>query len=549
MYKVGFSRVVIDYPMIEIGMMGYGIWKNRVKGKATEIHSRAISILNSNKLLVFVNVEIASISYAIRREVLRELITNHKELNISEDNLMLTAQHTHSAPSGYSEYAYYNFTTPGFRKQIFDAYVHAIVKSVVDSYKNLTEAVIKYKKGKFNDDVQVAWNRSIKAYNANPENEKILDSSTELALDRNMYVLQVENLKGKLLGSVNWFGVHATSIGNDNTKVSFDNKGYASKFLEESYPNTVHIFAQGKAGDISPHFHGPNQEKIRRKTRKQGDHGYAKQNGEKQFVKAKEILNSDELIEVSGNLGSEICYKDFTKIDVDKDFADGNTAAQTSDACIGLAFFKGTPVDGKGISNTLAKILKSINKKVNKKRNDLIQSQGNKEVIVNASAKEILGRNKLHTLPSFIDFSVKELNKQSRRGALKENSLVPTILPLQLFVLGNIAIIGLPGEITTTAGYRLEKTVKNILLSAGIKEVILSPYANSYMGYITTKEEYDLQLYEGGHTIFGRWTLAAFQTEFKKLCTEIITPKTDRNIDRELKPPMFSEQELDLRTY
>lgn len=549
MYKVGFSRVVIDYPMIEIGMMGYGIWKNRVKGKATEIHSRAISILDNNKLLVFVNVEIASISYAIRREVLRELITNYKELNISEDNLMLTAQHTHSAPSGYSEYAYYNFTTPGFRKQIFDAYVHAIVKSVVDSYKDLTEAVIKYKKGKFKDDVKVAWNRSIKAYNANPENEKILDSSTELALDRNMYVLQVENLKGELLGSVNWFGVHATSIGNDNTKVSFDNKGYASKLLEGSYSNTVHIFAQGKAGDISPHFHGPNQEKIRRKTRKQGDHGYAKQNGEKQFVKAKEILNSDELIEVSGNLESEICYKDFTKIDVDKDFADGNTDAQTSDACIGLAFFKGTPVDGKGISNTLAKILKSINKKVNKKRNDLIQSQGNKEVIVNASAKEILGRNKLHTLPSFIDFSVKELNKQSRRGALKENSLVPTILPLQLFILGNVAIIGLPGEITTTAGYRLEKTVKDILLSAGIKEVILSPYANSYMGYITTKEEYDLQLYEGGHTIFGRWTLAAFQTEFKKLSAEIIKQKADRNIDRELKPPMFSKQELDLRTY
>jgi neutral ceramidase len=30
------------------------------------------------------------------------------------------------------------------------------------------------------------------------------------------------------------------------------------------------------------------------------------------------------------------------------------------------------------------------------------------------------------------------------------------------------------------------------------------------MGYITTPEEYDIQAYEGGHTIYGRRTLDAF---------------------------------------
>jgi neutral ceramidase len=549
MYKAGFGKVVVNYPLLEVGMMGYGLWGNRVKYKETNLHSRALVIDTNTDKIVFVNIEISSISPVLRRDVLKELKEKHSELNLSESNIMLTAQHTHSAPSGYFEYAYYTFTTPGFRKEILKAYVDAIVNSIAMSINNIEEVEIRYKKGVFNKDIEVAWNRSIKAYNENPENEQLGVSESSLALDRNMYLLQVENLKRELLGTVNWFGVHTTSIGNVNTKVSFDNKGYAAEFLEEYYPNTTHIFAQGKAGDVSPHFHGFNQNKIREKVRKQGDHLFAKQNGFKQFEKAKEIIKAKENTLVNGKVLCDITYADYTKINVDSEFSNGEENAATSQACIGLAFFKGTPVDGKGISNALANVLKVFNKIINKKRNNFKLSQGNKEIIVNASTREILGQNKLHVLPGFIDFSVKEMNKQSRLGALQENSLVPIVLPIQLFLLGNIAIVGIPGEITTIAGKRLEITIKKELINYGVKEIVLSPYANSYMGYITTKEEYDVQEYEGGHTIFGRWTLGAFQTQFKKLCSEVVKPKNKRNIDRTITPPSFSDEELRLRTY
>jgi neutral ceramidase len=77
-----------------------------------------------------------------------------------------------------------------------------------------------------------------------------------------------------------------------------------------------------------------------------------------------------------------------------------------------------------------------------------------------------------------------------------------------------------------------------------VKEVIIVPYANSYSGYITTFEEYQVQMYEGGHTVFGEWSLAALQTKFDELCKAMLVNKEDRNILHDDLPPEFTEDEL-----
>ena len=79
--------------------------------------------------------------------------------------------------------------------------------------------------------------------------------------------------------------------------------------------------------------------------------------------------------------------------------------------------------------------------------------------------------------------------------------------------------------------------------------MILSPYANAYSGYITTFEEYQVQCYEGGHTVFGEWTLAAFQTKFKELANEMLKKEPERNLDTTTKPVEFSEEELKKRSF
>ena len=132
-------------------------------------------------------------------------------------------------------------------------------------------------------------------------------------------------------------------------------------------------------------------------------------------------------------------------------------------------------------------------------------------------------------VPGFIDPTIKFIKFANKVGYGKKTPWVPKRLPLQIFIIGQLAIVGIPAEITTVAAARLRKTVAKVLEERGVSEVIISPYANSYAGYITTYEEYRLQLYEGGHTLFGKWTLAAYQMKFKQLAEELLKNEKDRS--------------------
>jgi len=96
--------------------------------------------------------------------------------------------------------------------------------------------------------------------------------------------------------------------------------------------------------------------------------------------------------------------------------------------------------------------------------------------------------------------------------------MVPHVLPLQLFTVGDVAIAGLPGEFTTMPGRRLIKTLTELL---DVGDVILAGYANEYSQHITTYEEYQAQHYEGASTLFGPHTLDAYLDAFGKLAKSV----------------------------
>jgi neutral ceramidase len=109
--------------------------------------------------------------------------------------------------------------------------------------------------------------------------------------------------------------------------------------------------------------------------------------------------------------------------------------------------------------------------------------------------------------------------------------------------------VSIPGEITTVASWRLRDTLKPILAEKGIEEIIICSYVDAYCGYFTTYEEYQMQCYEGGHTVFGEHQLGALQTKYKQLAQEFIKPIAARNIDTLTQPPVFSEEEIMKRSF
>ena len=97
---------------------------------------------------------------------------------------------------------------------------------------------------------------------------------------------------------------------------------------------------------------------------------------------------------------------------------------------------------------------------------------------------------------------------------------VPKVIPIFYAQIGQLQLAGLPVEPTIMAGYRLKSTLET---QTGISanRTIIASYSNDYASYLTTPEEYDQQHYEGGSTLYGRWTLDGFKQELASLASRV----------------------------
>ena len=79
--------------------------------------------------------------------------------------------------------------------------------------------------------------------------------------------------------------------------------------------------------------------------------------------------------------------------------------------------------------------------------------------------------------------------------------------PVHITKIGQVAILALPLEVTTMAGRRLEKEIKKVL--PDVTTVLVNAQSNGTGLYLTTRQEYAAQQYEGGATLLGPFELNA----------------------------------------
>eukprot|EP01018_Ginkgo_biloba_P019684 Gb_04890 [translate_table: standard] len=99
------------------------------------------------------------------------------------------------------------------------------------------------------------------------------------------------------------------------------------------------------------------------------------------------------------------------------------------------------------------------------------------------------------------------------------------------------------------AGRRLRQAVQDSLLTnenGGFGKdihVVIAGLTNSYSQYVTTYEEYQMQRYEGGSTLYGPHTLSAYIQEFKKLATAMANGE---EVDAGPLPPDLLDKQISL---
>ncbi|MDP5274290.1 neutral/alkaline ceramidase [Chengkuizengella axinellae] len=529
-YYIGTGIYDITGPPAEVVMMGYANSSMMTEGLHFRLKSRAFIMKekDSDNSLVFVSADTGMIFHSITQGVIQKLEDNGYGDLYNYNNVMLSATHNHSGPGGYSHEGLYNVSSYGFHEENYEVIVDGIYESIVRAHENLEPGYIEINQGQVDG---TSSNRSKEAYNNNPEAER---NQYDDNVDKTMTLLNFKNSEGDLLGVINWFAVHGVSMGQDNDLISGENKGYASYLYEKEMETDYHAektfvaaFSQSNLGDVTPNIFGDGDG--------YGDNDFesTQESGRIQFEAA--IHLSETANErLKGPLSSKHQFKDFSNIEIDGQYTDGETQ-RTYPSALGYSFAAGTedgrpglPVFEEGM--TQAEYSLEDHHNIVKFVQDLMVIVPQIGEMSGSLYPELWEQH----FPKPVLFAPSQV---------EPDPWTPQIIPQQIFQLGQLSVIAVPAEFTTMAGRRLGDLVITNMADQFNDDnyAVIAGLSNSYSSYVSTPEEYDMQHYEGASTQFGRWTLSAYLQEFDKLSNAIIL---DEEIDPGPTPKDLTDEQV-----
>jgi neutral ceramidase len=99
---------------------------------------------------------------------------------------------------------------------------------------------------------------------------------------------------------------------------------------------------------------------------------------------------------------------------------------------------------------------------------------------------------------------------------------VPNRVPILSVRIGRRLIATIPGEGTKEVGERIRNAVNGAISGSGIERVVIAGLVNEFVLYFTTPEEYDRQHYEGGNSHFGQFASVLVQQEAARLAGTLV---------------------------
>ena len=507
---------------MELSFNGYGNSNQVGAGLRQRLYARTFIIANPSNpddTFIYVVLDALTGDTGIRHGVLEGLGTLGGDYaRYSEHNLAITGTHSHSGPGAWMNYLLLQIPSRGFDQQSHQAIVDGALLSIQRAHGSLTPGRLTFD----SIDLENAnVNRSPFSYDANPEGEKARYSDN---VDKTMTLLRFDRESdNKTTAILTFFPVHGTSMYNNNTLVTGDNKGVAAWLFERSTQDDnrfadgfVAGFSQSNVGDTSPNVLGAwcedgSGERCRYEDstcggkmehcRARGPFFREKDNGAKscfeigrlQFAAAKEAYDRMDVdttrIVGSSQVGAFHVYQDLSNYTFQSPFNSSTLA--TCSAALGFSFAAGT-TDGPG-------------------QFDFTQNTSGP---ADTNPLWYVARAFIHQ-PS----EEQKACQAAKNVLLDVGSITkpypwdPNIVDIQLLRVGQLVIIVSTSEATTMSGRRWKEMVANSakdILSISNPLVVLGAPSNSYAHYVSTEEEYGVQRYEGASTLYGPNTLAAY---------------------------------------
>ncbi|OOF97049.1 hypothetical protein ASPCADRAFT_128757 [Aspergillus carbonarius ITEM 5010] len=521
-FLLGAGKADITGPVVELGLNGYANLDQIGTGLRQRIYSRAFIIANAQSpddTFIYLVVDAQSGDTAVRHGVLEGLASLGSDYaRYTEQNVALTGTHSHSGPGAWMNYLLPQIPTKGFDKQSYQALVDGVILSIQRAHESLAPGRLSF--GSIDlEDANI--NRSPYAYDANPAEEKARYSAN---VDKTLTLLRFDRESdNKTTAVLTFFPVHGTSLYENNTLITGDNKGVAAWLFERSVQSDQRFaddfvagFSQSNVGDTSPNVLGAWCEDGTGQECKYSDstcggktedcHGRGpffreKDNGAKscfeigrlQYAAAKELYGQLDTNPVrilsSTDVRSFHVYQDLSNYTFQSPF-NGSTL-KTCSAALGFSFAAGT-TDGPGVmdftqngtgpadSNPLWYVARAF---VHQPSKEQQACQAPKEVLLDVGP------------------------------ITQPYAWAPNVVDIQLLRVGQLFIIISTSEATTMSGRRWKEAIAQSatdVLSVAEPLVVLGAPSNSYAHYVATEEEYGVQRYEGSSTLYGPSTLAAY---------------------------------------
>jgi neutral ceramidase len=447
-------------------MGGYSVDGKVARGHWMRLYARAFYFRDAaGRQLALVSCDLFAIPRGLHAKVSYELASE----GVGADELILAATHTHQSPGNYMSSRLYNgFASPlpGFREDLLEFLTHQIagaVEEAIAASRGRTPAHLVLKTGRIDDLVR---NRSPEAFEKNLDREATIrdgptappncpgDCPRYRAVYPTAEVLEVHHQTpsgSERTAALVFFALHPTAMSDRFAFYSPDLVGRATRRLENDSPVAGFVagFFNGAEGDVSPRWEKRD---------------------------ASEVRQLGDLL--AGGVQRLLDRPDGTRDD-DPRIRTRFKSVRRSEFCGGAEPMFGVAVVGGAADGRTAFYELGWQRGPNAIREGRpIKGQGRKQPALDAKWLPGLKVSELLSPPR--DF--------------------PREVPVSVAEIGPLFVAAVPVEMTTTMGRRLRAALSS---SEPGRRVAIVGLANEYLSYVTTPEEYDLQDYEGGSTIFG----------------------------------------------
>ena len=239
---IGSSKTDIT-PNFPVVLAGYGGRTKEFEGIDALLWARCV-VIGKDDPAVLVVVD----NCGITKEIRSKLAGRIAEFGVSEKNLVVSATHTHNAPSlrGYAPILWAGRTSPEQEKRI-DKYTSFLIdkmESIVIEALNNRELM------------KLSWIRGAVRFGGNRRvirNGKWSGFGFQRngPVDHSLPVLVARDLKGEARVVWSNYACHCTTVGGRN-HISGDWAGYANEMIEKDFKSALSLMTIGCGADVGP---------------------------------------------------------------------------------------------------------------------------------------------------------------------------------------------------------------------------------------------------------------------------------------------------------